>query len=102
MKDRYLDITKNIVLNSINRNEISVFLFGSRVGAEPKKSSDVDIGFISNSRVKRSIFRKIIDRIDESRIPYHVDLIDFTNADKQFKKYAMKRIIIWNRGKYLS
>lgn len=102
MDDKYLELTKEIVLKNIRNEEISVFLFGSRVNNNYRDNSDIDVGFISNKKIKRSYFRNIINELEESRVPYHVDLIDFNNIDPVFKKNAMRKIIIWNKGKFLN
>lgn len=41
----------------------------------------------------------IEDELEESIIPYTVDLIDFKNVTADFKKIALEDIIVWNRPK---
>ena len=100
MQDKYIQLAKDIVLKNINKQTISVFLFGSRVNNTTGKSSDIDIGFISPGKILPSIFRKIKVELEDSKIPYHFDLIDFTKTDNDFKNTAMEKIDIWNKGNY--
>lgn len=100
MADKYLDIIRGIVLQNIDRDKTSVFLFGSRANSTNRKFSDIDIGFMGQDKLSTRVLRKISDNIEESRVPYHVDLVDFNTVDEKFKEKALKDIEIWNRGKY--
>ena len=99
MKDKYLDIAKKIILNHIDCDEINVFLFGSRVKGDSRRDSDIDIGFLGNEALDHRVFRKIADELQESIVPYHFDLIDFSKVDNNFKKIALQRIMLWNKAK---
>lgn len=96
---KYLAIIKEIVLSSINPKEHTVFLFGSRVSGRNNKISDVDVGIIGNKPIG-DIYYKIINKIEESIVPYKVDIIDFYLVDEKFKQIAMKEIEIWNNPIY--
>jgi predicted nucleotidyltransferase len=107
MKDKYLNIAKKIILNHIDCDEINVFLFGSRVKGDSRRTSDIDIGFLGNEaldhrvfrKIDHRVFRKIADELQESIVPYHFDLIDFFKVDNNFKKIALQRIMLWNKAK---
>jgi len=93
---KYLDIIKNIVLSNIDRSEHFVFLFGSRARGNKSRTADVDIGILGKKPIGK-IYYKIIDEIEESIVPYKVDVIDFSLADEKFKKIAMQNIEVWNQ-----
>lgn len=93
---KYLDIVKYIVLSHINPSEHFVFLFGSRVKGSKKRSSDVDIGIMGKYPLGK-IYYKIVNDIEESIVPYKVDIIDFSLVDEKFKKKAMEKIVVWNQ-----
>lgn len=76
-------------------------MFGSRVKKNVKHDSDIDIGFISKNKLEQKLFNKIIEALEESIVPYHVDLIDFAKVDNEFKKIALREIEIWNKAKDL-
>jgi len=97
--EKYLSITRDIVLSKIDKEIVTVFLFGSRTGKEYNHGSDIDIGFMSNKKLDRNIFNRINEELERSIVPYHVDLIDFGNVDKNFRKIALEKIEIWNRAK---
>jgi predicted nucleotidyltransferase len=42
--NKYIDITKEIILSLVDREKIPVFLYGSRAANNAKQDSDIDIG----------------------------------------------------------
>ena len=72
-----------------------IFLFGSRAMGEQSKSSDIDIGVMSGELDRKMIF-KIKEIIDESFVPFKVDIVDFSKVDENFKKKALRKIVRWN------
>lgn len=97
---KYMEIIKKVVLSHINKNEHFVFLFGSRVYNNFKRTSDVDIGILGDKPIGK-IYYKILNEIEESNVPLKVDVIDFSLVDEKFKKEALKNIIAWNKPKDL-
>ena len=93
---KYIDIIRNIVLSHIEPSEHFVFLFGSRAWGANKKYTDVDIGILGNKPIGK-IYYKIVNDLEESIVPYKVDIIDFSLVDEKFKKNALKKIEIWNQ-----
>ncbi len=95
MQHNYLDITKNIVLQHIANNNFKVFLFGSRACGNEKKMSDIDIGILGNEKFPLQLKFEIQEAIEESIVPFKVDIIDFFNVDGNFKEEALKKIVEW-------
>lgn len=97
--DTYLQIVKDIVLSHIDKEKVFVILFGSRALDNYRSKADIDIGLITkNTPLDRTIHR-VINAIDESIVPYKVDIIDFKQTDDDFKKVALKNVIVWNKPK---
>ncbi|MFH1320808.1 MAG: nucleotidyltransferase domain-containing protein [Bacteroidota bacterium] len=42
-QQKYLDFTKEIVLNHIDKDKYAVFLYGSRANGKSWKHSDIDV-----------------------------------------------------------
>jgi uncharacterized protein len=97
--EKYIRMTRDIVLSIIDKEIVTVFLFGSRAGKDFKHGSDLDIGFISNKKLEGNIFSRINEAVEKSFIPYHVDLIDFGKVDENFRRIALEKIEIWNKAK---
>lgn len=93
-----LEIVKNIILSNLGyrRESIEVFLFGSAVSGNITRSSDIDIGLLSNHIINRDLIFRIQDEIEESIVPFKVDIVNFQDVSKDFREYAMKRTIKWN------
>jgi predicted nucleotidyltransferase len=96
--NKYLEIAKEIILSLVDKEKVSVFLYGSRAGNYARHDSDIDVGLWSSSGVDSTMIRKINDAIEESIVPYHIDITDFTKVSSKFKKIAAENIIIWNKG----
>ena len=97
-KKKYMEIAKEITLNLIDKEKITVFLYGSRATGNAMHDSDIDIGLWSPVRIDSSIIRRINDAFEDSIVPYHVDITDFSKVNSRFKKIATENIIIWNKG----
>jgi predicted nucleotidyltransferase len=72
------------------------FLFGSRANGSAGFASDIDIGIWPQKPLDDTIIAKLQEIIEESFIPYNVDLVDFSKVSEQFKQQALKKIIPWN------
>ena len=95
-----MDKTYSAILKIISRyldtKQTQVFVFGSRAVGKNRPFSDVDIGFVSKIPVTSETYFSIIEDLDESDIPYHVDLVDFSKVDDKFKQVALQKIIKLN------
>jgi len=98
----YIDIVKQIVLKHIPRDNFAVFLFGSRAVGNAKPLSDIDIGILGSEPLPTIIKVDLESDLEESIVPYKIDLIDFYQVDKDFKKEALNTIQIWNCPKNIS
>lgn len=72
------------------------FLFGSRAIGSEGFASDIDIGILPQEPLNKFIIPEIQEIIEESFIPYKVDLVDFYNVSEPFKQQALSKIILWN------
>lgn len=76
--------------------ESQIFLFGSRAKGKTNSTSDIDIGILPKKTLDDTILWELQEIIDDSFVPYHVDLVDFSKVSKTFKEQALKKIILWN------
>ncbi len=87
------DFLKKILKENLP-GDSKIFLFGSRAVGEQSKSADIDIGVMSGKLDRKMIF-KIKEIIDESFVPFKVDIVDFSKVDENFKKKALRKIVLW-------
>lgn len=93
MENKYAGAVREVIRRFDPSNENRYFQFGSSV----RKSyyRDIDIGVVGNmrSRKKLGILR---DAFVESAIPYKVDVVDFDDADKEFREFVLSREpVVW-------
>lgn len=91
LNKKYQNQIKNTILKHFAGN-VKIFIFGSSV--ESKKFSDVDVGIIGKG-VDKSKLSLIREELENSLIPYEIDLIDFNEVDEKFKEKVFKGKIVW-------
>jgi predicted nucleotidyltransferase len=92
----YIDIVKQIVLKHVPKNEFAVFLFGSRAASNSNSLSDIDVGIMGTKPLPTVIMADLDSDLEESSVPFKIDLIDFYQVDQVFKDEALSSIQIWN------
>ena len=96
-EEAYLDLVKEVVFKHIPKNKYNIFLFGSRAREKHRFAADIDIGVQGKEPLEEDLIYKIKDEIEESIVPFKVDIIDFMTVTNKFKKEALKNIKIWNQ-----
>lgn len=91
IKDKYLKQITNVVNQFILNKKVQAFLFGS--SARKDRFGDCDIGILGD--IKENDVRRIKEALEESTLPYKVDVIDFNNVSQKFKDNVFKQPIIW-------
>lgn len=75
--------------------EYKVFVFGSRAKNQAKYNSDLDLAIEYNNKINYKILRKIKSELEESKLPYKVDILDINNISDEFKAIIQKEMIIF-------
>ncbi|OGG61993.1 hypothetical protein A3C21_00680 [Candidatus Kaiserbacteria bacterium RIFCSPHIGHO2_02_FULL_59_21] len=92
---RYAEQVKEIVEKFDPYGSNRYFLFGSSVRKE--KFHDIDLGVVGN-RSSRKKLSELRDRFYDSGIPYKVDVVDFDDADADFREYVLhNEPVVWIR-----
>ena len=97
----YLSIVRSIVLKHVEKDSFAVFLFGSRARHDNLPGADIDVGIWGEEKVSSFTMNRIFDELMESSVPYNLDVVDFSSADENFRKIALKSYQIWNLPKHL-
>ena len=95
MQNKYIEQLKKIVLDELKSQNIKIFMFGSRARRDNYIGSDVDIGLIPEGKIDSSKISLLKEKIDNSNIPYKVQIVNFKEVSERFKNEAMKDIEIW-------
>lgn len=91
----YLTELKQEVLGVLKGQKIKVVLFGSRARKDYVASSDVNIGLIPYGVVNEDKITLLRDRIEQLNIPYKVEIVNLQDVSEDFKKEALKEVIVW-------
>jgi len=94
-KSNSIHLTKKILFKYLNHIDCQIFLFGSQVNDTSRKPMDIDIAIMPLQTFPMGLFSEIREAVEESTIPYPVDIIDLSLADLQFVEHVKKTGIQW-------
>ena len=83
---------KEIMGKYLDLSRYAVFFFGSRVTGTGDDRSDIDIGIEGDTSVPRVAMGRIREDVEELRVLYKIDLVDFKNVSQKFYDFAKKDI----------
>jgi predicted nucleotidyltransferase len=72
---------RRVVLDALRRHEAGVWLFGFCARGDPRQHSDIDIAILPRDELPLGFFGVLQADIEESTIPYDVDLVDLRHAE---------------------
>jgi uncharacterized protein len=87
---------KKILFSKLDQTKDKVFIFGSWAIGNNRKFSDIDIGIESKNPKIDNLINHLKEDLEESDIPYMIDLVNFKDTTKQFKQVAKQKIISLN------
>ncbi|WP_077624205.1 nucleotidyltransferase family protein [Sediminibacillus massiliensis] len=95
LRERILEQLKSILNEQLGKEKARIYLFGSWARQEEKNSSDIDIAIESHSPISPFKWNKLIEQIEESTIPYKVDVVDLHEAKESLVQQVKKEGILW-------
>lgn len=93
-KQEILEIVKKIVLENFADKEADIYLFGSWAKKEERHTSDIDIGILGEKVTEKDL-AMLFFQLEESIIPYQVDVVDLRKVNKEFYGKVKKEGILW-------
>lgn len=80
-----------LIKNCVKKNfpQAKIFIFGSRAKENNRKFSDIDIA-IKDSKINSQKLAKTRFELEESSLPYKVDLVDYDELDKKILEKAIE------------
>jgi predicted nucleotidyltransferase len=97
-ENKYLSLLKKIIMDETQHDASTIFLFGSRASGRERFGSDYDIGITG---MDKNTFEKmkysILDKIEDSIIPWKTDIVNFDTVTENFRESAMKKVLWWKK-----
>jgi predicted nucleotidyltransferase len=94
-QNEYLDRVRGIVLKHINPSEADIWLFGSAARGDMKRWSDIDIAIAPRQELASSVFSDLREELEESSVPYTVDVVDLRSAGDDLKAAIKEEGVRW-------
>ena len=91
LKTKYLDFLKEQARQVFPDNNIQIFIFGSSL--EKENFRDVDLGVMGD--FDERLVYKLKDNLEQSNLPYLVDVVNFNKVSDDFKNFVLKQDLIW-------
>jgi uncharacterized protein len=86
---------RRMVLAALGEHDAAVWLFGSCARGEPRQHSDIDIAILPRDQLPSGFFGELEADIEESTIPYDVDLVDLRQADPALVDEVRREGVKW-------
>lgn len=84
------------LVNSYTRPlAVKVYLFGSRAKGKEHRLSDVDLALLPTQPLPLGFIANLKEKIEESTVPYSVDIIDLSQVDDAFREKILTESIEW-------
>jgi predicted nucleotidyltransferase len=77
---RCIEQLRKIVLDALAEHDAAVWLCGSCAREDVRRPDDIDVAIFPRSDLPASFFAELAAMLEESTIPYDVDLIDLREA----------------------
>ena len=90
-----LSEVRRLVLDGLRPHRATVFLFGSRAIGGAREGLDIDVAVLPLESLPKDTLSNIREALEESTIPYRVDLVDLGNAAKSLRERVLREGIRW-------
>jgi predicted nucleotidyltransferase len=86
---------RRMVLEALGDHDEGVWLFGSCARGDVRQHSDIDIAVLPRDGLPSGFFAELAADIEESPIPYDVDLVDLRRADPALVDEVRREGVKW-------
>lgn len=86
---------RQIIMAALGEYPVQVFLFGSHAAGHAVRASDIDVAVLPQEPLPAGLLSRIREEIENSNVPYPVDLVDLSQTDAPFRQRVLKEGIPW-------
>lgn len=86
---------KTIIQDVLINPSIEIILYGSRATQTARLSSDYDIALKSRQPISQTKLSLIREKLEESNIPYKIDLVDYALVSSELQANIDKDGTVW-------
>ena len=87
--------TRRIVVAVLAGRKCTTVLFGSFATGRADRLSDIDVGVLPAEPLPVGLLAEIRERLEESQVPYDVDLVDLSECDPAFRARVLEEGVPW-------
>ena len=93
---RALAEVRRIARETLTGKEVMVYLFGSWARGEATLCSDIDLAIESPTPLPRGLLARLREQLEESHVPYRVDVVNLQKTDAGFRRRVLAEGILWS------
>ena len=94
-RERALSRVRELILSEIGDAPAAVYLIGSCARGEAVTSSDIDVAIDPRPGFPRYLIAGIREALEESTIPYKVEVADLSVSGREFRERVMQGAVTW-------
>jgi uncharacterized protein len=95
VREQAIEELRRMVLDALGEHDAAVWLFGSCARGEARQHSDIDIAILPRGNLPSGLLAELAADIEESTIPYDVDLVDLRRAEPALVEEVRREGVKW-------
>ena len=95
-REGILTEVRRVTQDVLRDYSVEVYLFGSWASGTPRHSSDIDVGVYARRPLPAGKLATLRERLEESHIPYRVEVVDLAATDAVFRNTVVRHGIRWS------
>lgn len=95
-KEKYFKKIREVIFKNLIGYQYDLYLFGSQSRKKAGRTSDIDIAILPKTPLRMGLLSKIREDLEESHIPYPVDLVDLSTSTPAFLEQVKNEGQIWS------
>jgi len=92
---RALARVREIACQVLADHDARVYLFGSSARGQTRRWSDIDVAIDPLRPLPIDVLAKLRERLEESQIPYDVDVLDLSKASAEMRARVEREGLLW-------